>query len=83
MSVCNNQEEFNKAFYNALKHANKRDAKRIAYPLALYMVIHIIFLIWGIILAFKSQPPQNRVIHITLAIVTGPAYVLAYYLNMF
>ena len=83
MGVCDNQEDFNKAFYRALKKSKKKDEKYVVGSIALYMVIHIIFLIWGVLLAFKSQPPQNRVIHITLAILAGPAYVLAYYLNMF
>lgn len=82
-NVCKDQHSFNHALYKALKHAKKKDNKKIAGPLAVYLGIHIIFLIWGIMLAFKSQPPQNRVVHITLAIVFAPAYVLAYYLNLF
>lgn len=83
MSICDNQEEFNKAFYNALKHSKKIEDKRMSRSLAIYIVIHTFFLIWGIMLAFKSQPKQNRVIHITLSILSGPGYVVAYYLNLF
>ena len=82
-NICDSQEGFNRAFYNAIKHARKRDEKLMSTPLAVYLFIHTIFLIWGVILAFKSQPPNNRVVHITLAIVFGPAYCLAYYLNLF
>uniref|UniRef100_A0A6C0JMH1 Uncharacterized protein n=1 Tax=viral metagenome TaxID=1070528 RepID=A0A6C0JMH1_9ZZZZ len=82
-NICDSQEAFNHAFYRALKYTRKKDDKKIAGVLAVYLVIHTIFLIWGIVLAFKSQPPQNRVVHVTLAIVFAPAYVLAYYLNMF
>jgi hypothetical protein len=82
-NICDSQEAFNHAFYKALKYTRKKDDKKIAGVLAVYLFMHIIFLIWGIILAFKSQPPQNRVVHVTLAIVFAPAYVLAYYLNMF
>jgi hypothetical protein len=82
-NLCEDQDTFNNAFYKALKHSRKKDDKKIAGILAVYLVIHTIFLIWGIVLAFKSQPPQNRVVHITLAIVFAPAYVLAYYMNMF
>ena len=83
VDVCKDEFVLNKAFYNALQYVKAKDAKKLAGPLAVYMVIHMIFLIWGILLAFASQPKANRVIHITLAIVFGPAYVLAYYLNMF
>jgi hypothetical protein len=82
-NICDSQGAFNHAFYRALKYTREKDDKKIAGVLAVYLVIHTIFLIWGIVLAFKSQPPQNRVVHVTLAIVFAPAYVLAYYLNMF
>ena len=82
-NICDSQEAFNHAFYKALKYTRKKDDKKITGVLAVYLFIHTIFLIWGIVLAFKSQPPQNRVVHVTLAIVFAPAYVLAYYLNMF
>ena len=90
MSVCTNQDTFNKAFRSAIKYNEKIDEKRERHRLrkmsgviCIYSVIHLIFLIWGIMLAFKSQPPKNRVIHMTLAIIFSPIYVLSYYLNMF
>lgn len=82
-NICTDQDDFNHAFYKALKHARKKDNKMVAGAITVYGFIHMIFLIWGIMLAFSSQPPHNRVVHITLAIVFAPAYVLAYYLNMF
>lgn len=82
-NICYDQETFNTAFYKALKHYQKKEDKIISGPLASYIIIHTIFLIWGIMLAFKSQPAHNRVVHITLAMVFAPAYVLSYYLNMF
>lgn len=82
-NFCDSQAGFNQAFYKALRYARKRDNNRLAGPLAVYMIIHMIFLIWGVVLAFKSHPPANRTVHITLAMVFGPAYVLAYYLNAF
>ena len=82
-NICDSQGAFNHAFYRALEYTRKKDDKKIAGVLAVYLFIHTIFLIWGIVLAFKSQPPQNRVVHVTLAIVFAPAYCLAYYLNLF
>lgn len=82
-NICDSQEAFNHAFYKALKYTRKKDDKKISGVLAVYLFMHTIFLIWGIVLAFKSQPPQNRVVHVTLAIVFAPAYCLAYYLNLF
>ena len=82
MSLCNDQDTFNNAFYKALKNARKKDDKKVAGAVFVYMLIHMTFLVWGVMLAFK-QPREERLIHITLAMVFAPAYVLAYYLNMF
>ena len=81
-NVCNNQDTFNDAVYNALKHARKKDDKKISGPLAVYLVVHLSFLVWAIMLAFKASP-ETRVVHITLAIIFAPAYCLAYYMNTF
>jgi hypothetical protein len=81
-NVCDTQDTFNYAFYKALSESRKKDKNRISATLCTYMVLHFIFLVWGIMLAFRSQPKNNRVVHITLATVFGPAYVLSYYLDM-
>jgi hypothetical protein len=82
MSVCDNQDDFNKSFYKAIKYSNKKTNKKIMTPLLIYVIVHTLFLFWGVLLAFK-QDPSVRVVHITLAIIFSPAYVLAYYLNQF
>ena len=83
LNLCDNQKNFNHAFYKAIEYSRNRDEKKISPFLFAYLVIHFIFLVWGIVLAFKSQPPENRLVHITLSIVFAPAYVIAYYLNAF
>lgn len=80
-NLCNDQDEYNHTFYKALNYSRKQDDKKMANAVGIYLIIHTIFLIWGVILAIKSQPPENRVIHITLAIVFSPVYVLAYYIK--
>lgn len=81
MSLCDDQDTYNNAFYKALKYSRKKEENKVMGSLCVYMIIHMVFLIWGIFLAFK-QPLEQRVIHITLAIVFSPVYVLAYYMNM-
>jgi len=82
MSLCDNQDNFNDAFYKALKDSRKRDNKKMASGVGIYMLIHLIFLFWGIMLALK-QPKDQQIVHLTLAMVFSPAYVLAYYLDAF
>jgi succinate-acetate transporter protein len=82
MSLCDNQDNFNDAFYKALKDSRKRDNKKMASGVGIYMLIHLIFLLWGIMLALK-QPKDQQIVHLTLAMVFSPPYVLAYYLKAF
>jgi hypothetical protein len=82
MSLCTDQDKFNDAFYKALKNARKKDEKNSTGVVVVYAIIHMVFLIWGVMLAFH-QPREQRIMHITLAAVFSPVYVLAYYLNMF
>jgi succinate-acetate transporter protein len=79
MSLCDNQDNFNDAFYKALKNSRKEDNKKMASGAGIYILIHLIFLFWGIMLALK-QPKNQQVVHITLAMVFSPAYVLAHYI---
>ena len=44
-----------------------------------FTIVWAIFFIWAIILAMKA-PHSHRVVHLVLAIVFSPAYVLSYYL---
>ena len=81
MSLCNDQHTFNNAIAHAIKDYDKKITKKMSGPLTMYSIVHIIFVIWGVMLAFKTDTSEHRVINITLAIVFGPAYVLAYYLN--
>lgn len=81
--VCVNQGTFNDAFYHALNHSRKKDQRKLSGVMAFYLVVHTLCMIIGVILALTAQPPENRVVHLTLAIVFSPAYLLAYAFNAF
>ena len=78
---CEDQRSFNSAVYNALKYITKEQALENSKGLFFYFIIHFVFLVWGIMLAIKSQPKENRVLHILLAFIFAPFYVMAYYLD--
>lgn len=81
LNVCANQDNFNVAMDKAIKQNNK-DAMKKAEPwVYVYAILWLIFLIWGILLAMQVQDQSTRVVHLVLAIVAGPAYVLGYYIN--
>lgn len=80
MSLCNDQDTYNQAWYTALKNTRKKEEKKWSKTLLVYSIIHLVFLIWGILIALKT-PKKYRSLHVTLAIVFAPAYVLAHYLS--
>lgn len=77
-SVCDNQDDFNNAFATAVKEYNKKMSKKWSGFLTVYAIFHIICIVWAVYLALKSSPPENRVLHVTLAVVFGPAYLISY-----
>ena len=54
-NLCNDQDEYNHTFYKALNYSRKQDDKKMANAVGIYLIIHTIFLIWGVILAIKLQ----------------------------
>jgi succinate-acetate transporter protein len=80
MSICQDQDNFNSSFYKALQYSREKETKGMGIVLSMYLILHTIFIFWAVLLAFK-QEPQGRIIHITLAIIFSPAYVISYYLN--
>ena len=79
--VCENQDDFNRAFRKAIKYNNKENMKKARPWIYVYLVLWLIFMVWGILLAMKIAPGPERVEHLLFALVFGPAYVLAYYLG--
>ena len=77
---CTNQADFNKALHIGIKYTNKKNKNR--QWMWMYTALWTIFFVWGILLAIKIPAGQMRSLHIVLAIVFSPAYVLAYYLGM-
>ncbi len=79
-SVCDNQNEFNDAFRQAVKY-NRKEVQKNLKPLnAVYAVLYLIFLFWAVSLALKVPHGQRRVMHVMFALIFPPAYVLAHYL---
>lgn len=84
--VCQTQIIFNDAFEKAVKNYQLNEIKRMTtgrlgsiYTIA--TVIYFAFILWAVILAMKIKDQEQRVLHITVALVTGPAYVFGYYLS--
>jgi len=81
-NVCDSQDDFNVAFKKALKQNNK-DAMKKAQPwIYVYTTIWMIFFVWALVLAMQISPGPNRLLHLVLAMVFSPVYVISYYLGI-
>jgi hypothetical protein len=81
-NVCNDQKTFNKAVKKAIKHIDDDDDENQNKTSKLFMVlITLFFYLWAVLLALKVSDKDHRVLHITLALLLGPLYVLSYYLG--
>jgi hypothetical protein len=81
MPVCNNQADFNQALRQALQYNADENIREIpTSSMYIYVIVYMIFFIWALMLAVKVNSP-DRALHIALAIVFSPVYVLAYYLG--
>ena len=78
-NICDNQDDFNQAVDKALTYSATKSIGN-GIGVTIYLILHLVFLFWGVMLASK-QPKKDRTIHLVLAIVFAPAYVIAHYLN--
>lgn len=80
-NVCDNQDDFNVAFRKALKQNEKDDIKKAKGWIYVYLILWLVFLIWALMLAMQVSPGPNRVVHLFLALLFSPAYVVGSYLE--
>jgi DNA-binding XRE family transcriptional regulator len=82
-NVCNDQKTFNKAVRKAINHIEDDDEKPKNNTARMIMVlITLTMYLWAVLLALKVSDKEHRVLHITLALLLGPLYVLSFYLGM-
>lgn len=85
-SPCTNQNQFNDAFKTALDNyksdeMKKYDSQYFRTTCFIFSLTYLIFMIWAVILALKISKPDQRILHVTLALISGPAYVFGYYIS--
>lgn len=83
-TVCKDQSTFNKALdsYQTVKEEEaKEELKNNNGMFLAVTVIMILLLIFAVNLALKVQDSDHRVLHVFLALLTSPLYILAYFLS--
>lgn len=89
-NVCMSQSSYNQAFGKALDEYKKEQEIKYGFRcgdndmgckfnVMITCVIMIIFYLWALLIALKIKEPEHRTLHVLLALLTGPLYVLAHY----
>lgn len=84
-NVCSDQKTFNKAIRKAIDHIDDEEEeykKKNPVATVILSLVMFIFYLWALLLAVKITDKEQRIVHIVLAFLTGPVYVMAYYIGM-
>lgn len=79
-NVCQDQATFNDAVGAALDTYGE-ERKVSTGAMTLYLVLVLVFFIWALILAFQLKRGNDRLLHLFVAMIGSPLYVISYYLN--
>lgn len=79
-NVCRDQEAFNEALRQGIENYNE-DRKMSTGYMTFYLVLGLVFLVWALVLAYEPKRSHERLLHIFVALLASPLYVLSYYLN--
>lgn len=81
-SVCKDQTTFNSAVYHALRYSENHAYKKVSTVMKVVVALVVVVLIvWAVALAWRVSGANDRTIHLLLALVFSPAYIIAHYLN--
>jgi len=78
--VCQNQDDFNKALREAIKY-NFEQNNKLTVNTTIFLMIYLVFFVWAIMLALCVQKGPYRTMHLAIAMVFSPFYVVAHYLG--
>ena len=79
--VCQNQDDYNQAFRQALKYNYKQNMKNARPAMWVAFSLYVVLTFWALMLAMRVSSNPERTEHLFFALVGGPVYVLAYYLS--
>jgi hypothetical protein len=79
-NVCNNQDDYNTALRKAIDYNDKKNYKEARPWIKIYIILWAITFTWAVLIALKVKDPEHRVLHVAIASVFSPAYLIAHYL---
>lgn len=81
MSVCANQDTFNSALETAIEKAREKNRKDNMVANSVMGALYLILLVWAVILAMRISDENTRILHMILAVLFPPLYVISYYIG--
>jgi hypothetical protein len=82
MNICGSQDNFNHAFDKAVRYTEKENLKKVKPWVYVSATLWLVFFVWALLLAMQVEAGQNRLVHLVLAMVFSPVYVLSYYIGV-
>lgn len=79
--VCQNQDDYNQAFRQAIKYNYKKNMKEARPAIWVALVLYIALTLLAISLATRVPSGPERTEHMFFALVGGPLYVAAYFIG--
>lgn len=79
-SVCTNQAVFNSSFRDAVKAYNKHEEPK-KWVMVVMALLYLVLVIWSVMLALSVRSKNSQSLHIVLAVLFPPFYIVAYYLD--
>lgn len=82
-TVCENQSTFNEAVSIAIdNYKEENKMKTTTGAITIYAILMFILFVWALVLAFRLKKGSERLLHLIVAMIVSPLYILSYYLNM-
>lgn len=75
--VCQNQDDFNMAIRRAIRYNMDENAK-LSVNAQIALVLYVLLSVYAVVLASRVVEGPQRTLHLTLAMITGPVYVVGH-----
>ena len=79
-SICQDQTSFNNALSIGLD-TYRDEQKMTSGTMYVYLLLVLVFFIWALMLAMRLKHGNERILHLVVAMIASPLYVISYYLN--
>lgn len=79
-NICQDQTSFNNALSIGLD-TYRDEQKMSSGTMGIYLLLVLVLFVWALVLAFRLKRGNERLLHILVAMLASPIYIISYYLN--